>query len=410
MKPFTLLVKPTSADCNLRCGYCFYLDRSELYPETQRHRMSDDVLEWMISTYMQTDQQQYAFGWQGGEPTLMGVDFFRRVVRYQQAHGKAGAAVSNGLQTNTTLIDDEFAQHLAEYHFLVGVSVDGPPEIHDRYRVRADGRGSHGSVLKGLDALRRNRVEHNILTLVSRSNVDRPADVYRYLCDMGILFHQYIECVEFNESGGLMPFAINGSEWGSFLCGIFDEWVKADTHRVSIRLFDTILMKMVDGVANTCSAGTDCRQYLVVEHNGDIYPCDFFVRPELRLGNIMDNGWDEMLASPLYAEFGARKRKWCVDCAGCDYLEFCAGDCPKNRSYAGRDPSALSPLCEGWKQFYRHTLPAFREFADDVRAERRAQSAASNRAVPPVKSVGRNDPCPCGSGRKFKKCCGRAKV
>ncbi len=414
MQPFSLLVKPASADCNLRCRYCFYLDRAALYPASTRHRMADDVLERMIRTFLATDQPVHAFGWQGGEPTLMGLAFFERVTELQQRHGRAGGSVSNGLQTNTTLIDDAWAAHLRRYNFLVGVSIDGPPEVHDRYRVFVDGRGAHADVMRGLACLARNRVEHNVLTLVSQANVRRPRETYHYLRDdLGVMFHQYIECVEFDRDGNLRPFAVSGAEWGDFLCGVYDEWIACgDTRRVSVRLFDSLLTMMVEGVANVCSMGRDCRQYLVVEHNGDVYPCDFYVRPELKLGNLMTDTWDELLASPMYAAFGARKRQWNPKCADCRYLRFCAGCCPKNRPGGGGDPMALSALCEGWMRFYEHAIPGLTRLADDVRQERReAQrhldeqvTAAAPHAAEPA---GRNAPCPCGSGLKYKKCCGR---
>ena len=411
MRPFSLLVKPASADCNLRCRYCFYLDRAELYPESPRHRMSDAVLERMISSFMSTDQPQYGFGWQGGEPTLMGLDFFKRVVALQQQYGRAGSAVSNGLQTNTTLIDDDWARHLRQYHFLVGVSIDGPAALHDHYRVFVNGRGAHADVMRGLECLKRNGVEYNVLTLVSQANVRHPREVYRYLRDdLGVRYHQYIECVEFDAAGEPMPFAVTGAEWGDFLCGIYDEWVAAgDTHRVSVRLFDSILTQMVDHVPNVCAMGRDCRQYLVVEHNGDIYPCDFYVRADLKLGTIMTDEWEALLESRPYADFGAHKRAWNAKCDHCQYLEFCAGCCPKNRPGEGH-PGSLSALCDGWMQFYRHALPGLRRLAGEVSAarerERRAMAAqvAASRGGTPV---GRNDPCPCGSGLKYKKCCGR---
>ncbi|MDP6525837.1 MAG: anaerobic sulfatase maturase [Kiritimatiellia bacterium] len=412
MKPFSLLVKPASADCNLRCRYCFYLDRCELYPGTRRHRMSDEVLETMIQTYLGTDQPQYSIGWQGGEPTMMGLDFFKKVTSLQEKHGRRGAAVSNGLQTNTTLINDEWAQHLARYNFLVGVSIDGPPEIHDKYRVFVDGRGAHSAVMKGLESLKRNHVEYNVLTLVSESNFAKPREVYHYLRDdLGVMFHQYIECVEFDSDGDLMPFAINGGQWGEFLCAIYDEWIACeDTHRVSVRLFDSLLTMMVDGYANVCAMGQDCRQYLVVEHNGDIYPCDFYVRPDLKLGNIMENSWEELLESTAYREFGVRKSQWNEKCAECKYLKFCSGCCPKNRPLQGKDPTKLSVLCEGWLQFFDHAMPGIESLADGIRREREHAEAAARReriASMNLGRLGRNDPCPCGSGKKFKKCCGK---
>jgi len=413
MKPFSLLVKPASADCNIRCRYCFYLGKCELYPDAKRHRMSDEVLEHMVQSYLATEQPAYSFGWQGGEPTLMGLDFFKRVVELQEQHGRDGIAVSNGLQTNTTLIDDAWARHLARYNMLVGVSIDGPAEIHNRFRVYADGRGAHDAVMAGVERLRRHHVEFNVLTLVSQANVKQPREVYHYLRDeLGVMFHQYIECVEQDEHDQLLPFAISGREWGDFLCAIFDEWIACeDTHRVSVRLFDSILAMLVDGQPNACTFGTDCRQYLVVEYNGDVYPCDFYVEPELKLGNIMQNSWEELLSSPLYESFGARKRQWNETCETCKYLKLCAGCCQKNRPGRSKDPTRLSHLCEGWLQFYDHTWTTFHQLADQIRLDRRNAELAQRRdaiAQQHTGPIGRNDPCPCGSGRKYKRCCGAA--
>lgn len=410
MKPFSLLVKPASADCNLRCDYCFYLGKCALYPQADRHRMSDKVMRRMISSFLATEQAQYNFGWQGGEPTLMGLDFFRKVINSQKEFGRSGAQVSNGLQTNATLITDEWAGHFAEHNFLIGVSIDGPPAIHNRFRTYTDGRGAHAQVMKGLASLKRHGVECNVLTLVSRANVDRPRDIYHYLCDIGALYQQYIECVEFDKDWNLLPFAINGREWGDFMCAVYDEWTKADTRRVSVRLFDTILTMMVEGVANCCTMGHDCRQYLVVEHNGDVYPCDFYVQSDLKLGNVMEDSWAELQASPLYERFGQRKSHRHAACETCPYLKFCAGCCPKNRPTMGRDPTRLSVLCEGWKQFYAHALPGLEELSAGIRRERAETDLMDRRramAPQPRGRIGRNDPCPCGSGRKHKKCCGR---
>ncbi|MBN2301765.1 MAG: anaerobic sulfatase maturase [Lentisphaerae bacterium] len=411
MKPFSLLIKPASADCNLRCAYCFYLDRRQLYPQTPIHRMSDKVLERLVASFMAIPMSQYTFGWQGGEPTLMGLDFFKRVTELQQKNGRTGAIVSNGLQTNGIRINDEFARHLAQYNFLVGVSVDGPAEIHDRYRRFANGQGSHALVMNALQTLRRNRVEYNVLTLVNNINVQRPLDLYHYLCDQGVLFQQYIECVEFDDKGHLRPFSITGEQWGDFLCAIFDEWFKYDTRKISIRLFDSILAMMMDGIPNICAMGTDCRQYFVVEHNGDIYPCDFFVRPELKLGNIMTDSWTEFQNSELYRQFGERKRRWNAKCDNCPWLRYCAGDCPKNRPSKGADPTQLSILCPGWIQFYQHTISRFKQLADQIRAEKQLQQIQVETMphIPHVKKIKRNDPCPCGSGKKYKYCCGAIK-
>ncbi len=409
---FSLLVKPASADCNLCCDYCFYLDRSSLYPETKVHRMSDSVLERMISSYMATRQHTYSFGWQGGEPTLMGVEFLKKVTELQKKYGRQGAIVSNGLQTNATLIDDELAAHLSKYRFLVGVSIDGPAEIHNRYRQYADGRGSHAAVLRGIECLNRHNVEFNALVLVSSANIKKAIIVYNYLRNHGINYHQYIPCVEFDNFGQPLPYSIAAKEWGDFLCEIFDEWIIKDRHKVSIRLFDAILGYMVDRRYSMCTQGGNCRQYFLVEYNGDVYPCDFFVERHTKLGNIMKNNWKEVGGSSRYRSFGNKKADWNSLCSCCDYLEFCSGDCLRHRVYRGETPNTLSWLCEGWKKFYAHNIPSFQKIALSILNERQLSLPSAQRkfydTLPRIR-IGWNDPCYCGSGRKYRLCHGAAK-
>ncbi len=404
--PFSLLIKPAGPDCNLRCAYCFYLGKSALYPESSRHRMSDEVLDRLITSYMATEQPQYAFGWQGGEPTLMGVDFFKRVTDLQQKRGRPGAVVANGLQTNATLLDDAFAEHLAAYRFLLGVSLDGPACLHDPNRITADGRPTHAAVQRGIEVLNKHKVEFNILTLVNALNAAQPEAVYDGLVADGHLFHQYIPCVEFDGSGKALPFSVPPEAWGEFLVAIFDRWAAKDTRRVSVRLFDSILFKLVENIANVCHMGRDCRQYFLVEHNGDVYPCDFFAEPDLKLGNIMTHSWEELLASPVYKAFGACKSDWNPACGACPWVDWCAGDCLKHRYAGSRDPRRLSYLCAGWKRFYAHTADRFMKLAEEIRRERRMQNAAFESAMPGKTPAGRNAPCPCGSGKKHKHCCG----
>ncbi len=411
-KPFSLLIKPASADCNLNCTYCFYLKKCQLYSESARHRMPEEVLERVIESYMQTDQPIYSFGWQGGEPTLMGLSFFQKVVALQQKYGQPGASVANGLQTNATLIDRAFADHLAQYRFLVGCSLDGPADIHDIYRTNKTGHPSHSNVIQGLNNLKRSGVSYNILVLVSQANINRAAEIYQYLVGEGHFYHQYIPCVEFDEKEQPLPFSISGSEWGQFLCELFDTWYPNDIHNVSIRHFDSVLSKIVDGSETVCTLGSNCCQYFVVEHNGDIYPCDFFVEQQLKLGNISSTSWRDLLESPQYLEFGARKNAWNISCNQCDCLDLCVGDCLKHRIYSGHREDNTSFLCEGWKRFIRHSRDSFNELACQVSKERGLSSSLENDAVPskiPNPRVGRNTPCPCGSGLKFKKCCGKTK-
>ena len=378
MPVYSLLVKPSSADCNLHCTYCFYLEKKDLYPGRHRHQMTTDVLERMIASYMGSSQPTYSFGWQGGEPTLMGRRFFEQVTELQEKHGRRGASVANGLQTNGLLLTDELAAHLGRYHFLVGVSLDGSPEIHDRNRLTESGRGTHAQVLRGIETLERHNVEYNILTVVSAANADRGREVYRYLRDdLNVRYHQYIPCVEFDEHGALLPYAITGEQWGRFLLDVFEEWHGGDEERVSIRLFDSILTMLVDGTANNCVMARNCRQYFVVEHNGDVYPCDFFVEKKRLLGNVMRDRFEDMWSSRGFRDFGRDKRRWNAECATCPYLSVCAGDCQKMRYRTGEDPSNLSHLCAGWKRFYGRTLPEFQALAERVKMNAVAGSHGS---------------------------------
>ncbi len=411
-KPFSLLIKPASADCNLNCKYCFYLGHSGLYPVAKIHRMTVEILEKMISSYMSIEQPVYSFGWQGGEPTLMGVDFFRKVVELQKKYGEKGKVVANGLQTNGILINDEFAKHFSKYHFLLGVSLDGPAYIHDYYRKYINGSDTHADVIRSIDCLKQNNVGFNILTLVNSINVKKAKEVYRYLCDNGFFYHQYIECVEFDKKGNPYPYTVIGEEWGNFMCEIYDEWIKSDTRKVSIRLFDSILTYLVENSYTVCKMDQNCCQYFVVEYNGDVYPCDFFVEKELRIGNITGGTWDEFLKLPVYLEFGKQKALWNDRCKDCEYIVYCSGGCLKNRFYGKKDPGQLSWLCKGWKMFFSHALPGLKELAREIRQERMEQTETTKQqqlAMPDSsvlqKKIGRNDPCPCGSGKKYKNCC-----
>lgn len=409
MKPFSLLIKPASGDCNLRCAYCFYLCKRALFPDSTRHRMSPATLERLVRSYLETDQPQYTFGWQGGEPTLMGLDFYREVVALQRRYGRPGARVANGLQTNATLIDDRWGAFLAEHQVLVGCSLDGPAEVHDRYRVTAGAHGSHAEVLRGIRCLQRQGAEFNVLVLVSQANVREARRVYRYLTDQGFLHQQYIPCVEFDGDGALQPYAITAADWGAFLCELFDTWHPADVRRVSIRHHDALVAKVVDHADVMCTVSRSCCQYFVVEHNGHVYPCDFFVDPEHRLGTLDTHTWPELLALPAYQAFGCRKTAWAPACASCAYLEWCQGDCPKHRHPLGPTPMARSHLCEGWLRFYAHAAPALRALGADVQRGRNHHAAMLAAALPPRRPApvgGRNAPCPCGSGRKYKHCCG----
>jgi uncharacterized protein len=360
---FPLLIKPSGADCNLRCDYCFYRPKASLYTYLAQPRMSDAVLERIVSTYFATEQYQHVFLWQGGEPTLMGVEFFRKVTDLQQRLGHPGTTVSNGLQTNGVLLDDAFAAHLAEYRFLVGLSLDGPEDLHDRHRRDAAGGGSHARVLRGHRALKARGVACNAVVLVHRASAGRAPEIFRWLSDQGITLQHYVPCVEFEPSGQPAPWALTGAAWGRFLCDLFDAWYSSGVGRVSVRLFDALIDRIALGETALCTLGKDCRHYFLVEHNGDLYPCDFFAEPRWRLGNIMDMTWDEACASPLYREFGGYKSQVNPACRACPHLDLCAGDCLKHRTYGGRPPDNLSWLCGGWRRFFEHARSRLEDIA-----------------------------------------------
>jgi uncharacterized protein len=379
---FSLLIKPSAADCNLRCPYCFYIGKLRFLPP--RPRMADEVLEKMIASYLTTRQvASYTFSWQGGEPGLMGLRFFRRAVALQRKHAPRGAVICNAFQTNATLVSDELAEFFAEYKFLVGVSLDGPAQLHDHYRRTRDGQPTHATVRKNIERLRRHGVDFNVLTVVSDRTVKQPREIYGYLKNLGHFHQQYIPCVEFDSAGRLRPYAITGRDWGAFLCEIFDRWYAEDRDTISIRLFDSVVEYLVRGKYNTCTMGTDCRVYFVVEYDGSVYPCDFFVTDAMKLGNIMDGAWPDFLASPIFSDFGVAKSAWHEDCQSCAFLKLCHGDCQKFRPPRGqaRNSSAKSVLCDGWLAFYAHTLPRFEQLAAELKQREPAASVASRELV-----------------------------
>ncbi len=354
MHPFSLLIKPASGDCNLRCAYCFYLGKSALFGGGN-HRMSATTLETLTRNYFACSQPSYTFAWQGGEPTLMGLDFFREAVRLQKKYLPPNAQCANAFQTNGTLITEEWARFFHDEKFLVGISIDGPQALHDLRRRNAHNAGSHAEVMRGLDLLKQHNVEFNVLTLVSASNVSHPRDVYRYLRDLGVTYHQYIECVEFDAAGKPQPYALQPGQWGEFMCALFDEWVARDTRKISVRLFDSILSRLATGVPTLCPMSGNCCNYFVVETNGDVFPCDFHVEPRLRLGNVARDTFATLLESPLYQQFGRGKDPRSATCSACRFLPLCMGDCPKNRNASG------SFLCADWKRFYGHTIERFEQ-------------------------------------------------
>jgi len=366
--------------------------------------MSDEVLEKMIASYMQTNQNNnYAFGWQGGEPMIMGLKFFQKAIELQKRYAPPGAVIGNGLQTNATLFTEDFAQFFGEYKFLLGVSLDGPAYLHDYYRKTIGQKSTHNLVMRGIEYLRQNKVEFNILILVNNENVKKANEIYHYLRDQGFNYHQYIPCVEFDDDNNPKSFSITGEEWGEFLCDLFDQWIKEDINKISIRLFDSIMEYLVYGRYNVCHMGKDCCQYFVVEYDGNIYPCDFFVREDLLIGNVLEDKWEDILRSSIYRKFGQKKSNWHKNCDSCHFINLCHGDCQKFRIGSSQNSKILSILCKGWLKFYTHALPRFKILADKIRSGNKITSTIQIKS----KKIGRNSPCPCGSGKKYKNCCMR---
>ena len=397
----SVLVKPASGDCNLACEYCFYHDRpTDPYQGRVHRRMKDGVLRSLIRQMMEMAGSEVSFGWQGGEPTLMGVEFFRRVVTYQQRYGRSGQVVANGIQTNGWLIDDRWASFLRTYKVLVGISLDGPVEIHDYYRRTPSGRGTHQRVMRAIETLRRHGVEFNILAVVNDRTAEKPIEIYDYFLSQGFRYLQFIPCVEVDpETGEVTGFSVRPEQYGHFLCTLFDRWYNRGYPSVSERTFDAVLMAYMGMGAQMCVFQPQCGAYVVIEYNGDVYPCDFLVREDLYLGNIIERPLKEIVADSPLRKFAVGKSGY-SECGECKWEWICHGGCQRMRGIVG--PGRTQYLCEAYKEFFAYSERRFLRLRDRLLAERRRQGGEM---APAVEAVGRNDPCPCGSGKKYKHCC-----
>ncbi len=390
------LIKPASADCNLYCDYCFYRKSAAAYADAPVRRMSLDTFRTLAHKAYEYHPGAAGYAFQGGEPMLMGLDFYQRALDIQDEFRRAGQVVSNTIQTNAVLIDDRWAGFFAEREFLVGVSLDGPPELHDLHRLTRGGTGVHSRVMEACERLRAHNAEFNILTVVNSDTVRHPDEVYRFLVEHGFHYLQFIPCLEADEHG-TAPFSVEPEAYGRFLCRVFDEWFPDGYPYVSIRLFDNLLQYRVGQVPECCQYREECGGYLVVEHNGDLYPCDFFVTPEWLLGNIQTDTIDRVAQSERYKEFSVLRQLSRKECDSCPELGFCYRGCVKYRYLPTMDYSALDYLCAAYRMFFDHVRERYNFLAWDILRRHRGEPAPS---LP-----SRNDPCFCGSGRKFKKCC-----
>ena len=460
-----VMAKPIGPICNLDCEYCYYLHKEDLYPSTASWRMPPETLESFIRQYIESQPfaaDEITFAWQGGEPTLLGIEFFERIVELQGKYQTPGRRIVNSLQTNGVLLTDEWCEFFTEHKFLIGISIDGPAELHDRYRYDKHGDPTFHKVLNGLKLLKKHQVEYNTLVVVNRHNGDHGRRVYTYLRDNGIEFLQFIPIVEprgvgvhaealsavdDRETLGTWDHLVSSrsvrpAQFGRFLTEVFDEWVMRDVGRVFVQIFDQALSAWTGIEPSLCVFRRECGRALAIEHNGDLFSCDHFVEPAYKLGNILDLPIVEMANSDAQREFGRHKQASLPEyCRRCEVRFMCNGECPKNRFINTPDGEAgLNYLCEGYRQFFNHIDPVMQLMAAEVRqrrpaanvmqrlkAERHAAPTAHDRRskLQPTSSTavvnagsqraphslpidglpGRNDPCPCGSGRKYKKCC-----
>jgi len=408
---FHVLAKPTGAICNLDCSYCFFLSKEALYPG-DRFRMSDELLERYIRQLLESHTTpEVTIAWQGGEPTLMGVDFFRRAVETAERHRRPGQRIHHTIQTNGTLLTDEWCELLAEHRFLVGISIDGPRHLHDAYRVDKRGAPTFDKVMRGLELLVRHGVDWNVLATVHAANQDHPLEVYRFLRDdLGARFVQLIPIVErdndtgFQEGDTVTDRSVDPDAWGRFLIAVFDEWLRHDVGRVFVSHFDAALASWLGVPPAMCVFRETCGDAVALEHNGDLYSCDHFVEPAHLLGNIGETHLVELVASPRQRAFGEAKRDTLpAYCRRCEVRFACRGECPKNRFVRTPDGEpGLNYLCAGYKAFFGHVNGPMRLMADLLRQGRHAEEITRVFAT-----AGRNEPCPCGSGRKTKHCHGR---
>jgi uncharacterized protein len=424
-RAFHIMAKPTGSACNLNCDYCFFLKKEKLYPGSD-FRMSDEVHEAYIKQLLEAHQvPSITIAWQGGEPTLMGLDFFRRSMELQKKYQKIGTQIENTFQTNGILLNEEWCQFFLENKFLIGLSMDGPKELHDFYRKDKGGHGTFDRVERAARLLQKHKVEFNILCTVNSKNADYPLNVYRFFRDeLKTHYIQFIPIVErinengetgFQEGTKVTDRSVQPKQWGRFLSEIFDEWVKRDVGRTFVLNFDGALAGWLGMAGTVCIFGPTCGLGMALEHNGDLYSCDHFVEPNYYLGNILKTPIIELVASERQRKFGQDKMDMLPRyCRGCEVLFVCNGECPKNRLIQTPDGEAgLNYLCTGYKAFFKHADKPMQVMADLLRRGKLAEEvmkvmgteekAGENVSMKP----GRNEPCFCGSGLKFKKCHGK---
>lgn len=437
---FHIMTKPIGPICNLDCRYCFYLEKENYYTSDRKLHpswaMAPETLERYIQQYIEAQPgHEVQFAWQGGEPTLLGVTYFENVVRLQAKYAN-GRQIQNAFQTNGTLLDDAWGRFLADNQFLVGVSIDGPADLHDAYRVDKQQRPTFDRVLKGISVLRNHKVDFNTLTVVNRKNSQQPERVYQFLKEIGSGYIQFIPLVERNlpdisrtidgliqlhlakpahaddvDSAPVTDWSVRSIDYGRFLCTVFDEWVRTDVGKVFVQHFDVALGNWYGAPGALCVFSETCGKALAMEHNGDVYSCDHYVYPEYRLGNINETSLTELVSSTEQQTFGNAKRDSLpTQCIECDVRFACHGECPKHRfTRTSTGEFGLNYLCAGYKMFFQHIdepMKIMCQLLSQQQPPSMVMDWARRQKTVTYPVIGRNDPCPCGSGRKAKRCCG----
>ena len=390
-KPLYVMLKPAGAHCNLACKYCYYLEKNNLYQNSHRHLMSDEMLEQFTREYIEAQTMpQVLFTWHGGEPLMRSIDFYKKALALQKkyAHGKQ---IDNVIQTNGTLLTDEWCEFFAQNHWLVGISIDGPQEYHDHYRVTPDGKPSWEKVMQGISLLKKHRVEWNAMAVVNAYNAEHPLEFYHFFRDNGCQYLQFTPIVERlteHEDGRTLasladdreiPLAdasVTPQQWGNFLCTIFDDWVRHDVGKTFVEIFDCTLANWMGVLPGICAYSKECGHAGVMEHNGDVYSCDHFVFPEYKLGNIREQSLIDMLYGEKQQAFSRLKHTSLPrQCKECDMEFACHGECPKNRFEKDKyGEPGLNYLCQGYYQFYTHVAP----YMDFMKRELLAQRPPAN--------------------------------
>ena len=390
-KPLYVMQKPAGAHCNLACKYCYYLEKNKLYPTAQRHLMSNEMLEQFTREYIEAQtMNQVLFTWHGGEPLLRSIDFYRKALSLQQKYA-GGRRIDNVIQTNGTLLTDEWCEFFAQNHWLVGISIDGPQPYHDHYRLTAAGKPSWQKVMQGIKLLKKHGVEWNAMAVVNADNANHPLEFYRFFKENGCQFLQFTPIVERltrHEDGrtlasladkdeiSLSEASVTPEQWGYFLCAIFDEWVRKDVGKIFVEIFDCTLANWMGISPGICAYSKECGHAGVMEHNGDVYSCDHFVFPEYKLGNIRDHSLIDMLYGEQQQEFSRLKHSSLPrQCKECDMEFACHGECPKNRFMKDKYGDAgLNYLCPGYYHYYQHVAP----YMDYMKQELMSQRPPSN--------------------------------